>query len=285
MNFTGFGEILFDVFGETEILGGAPLNVASHISRLGGQCTVISALGKDRLGEKALQEIKNRNISVEEIALLGSFPTGVAEIKLVNKDADYTFNTPCAWDRIECQKKIVCDVFYFGSLAQRSQESRQTLHTLLDSISAKYIFFDVNLRKGFYSKEILEKGCQVCSILKVNEEELGVFSKIFALKAKSDKTLLQEISQRFAIPVILLTKGKEGAFCYAKGQLYYHETQDVKVVDTVGAGDGFSAGFLFGFAETGDVKESLRLGSRLADFIVTRQGAVPYYEKSMFLKI
>jgi fructokinase len=282
MDFTGFGEILFDVFGETETLGGAPLNVASHIGLLGGSGNIVSAVGNDALGRRALAEIAKRNVSVERVAVLDGVPTGIANIRMERKDADYSFNEPCAWDRIAYDGSVDSDVFYFGSLAQRSRGNRNLLRRLLDTTGARYVFFDVNLRKEFYSREILEEGCRACNILKLNEDELDVFARIFSLEEEDDGNRLAELSRRFSIPIVLLTKGRYGAFCLSDGNLLHHPVRDVAVVDTVGAGDGFSAGFLFSLVETGDLEDALSLGSAIADFVVSRQGAVPYYDASMF---
>ncbi len=274
MTFLNFGEILFDVFKDYRKLGGAPLNVAAHLSLLGGKGAIISALGRDEMGCEALAMIKSFGLDTSNIKL-SSYETGRADITLNGKNADYTFNSPCAWDDITLSTTLpkAVDVIYFGTLAQRSETSKNTLKTILDTLSSKHVFFDVNLRKEFYSIDILRYGISKATILKMNNEEWPIIKKALGI---------EKVEELFSsVEMVLITKGKEGTDLYTKGCIYHQDCSSVKVVDTVGAGDSLSAGFLYTLIETGDAKRALKVGSHLADYVVSHEGAIPEYDEKL----
>ena len=281
-----FGEILWDVYGESKKIGGATFNVSGHFSKLGDQSYMISALGDDELGNEAFKSIESIGVDKSFVNTV-SYPTGCAFVSLENGCPSYSFNSPCAWDFIkldeEQQKKLFADeydVFVFGSFSQRNEISRNTLELILDNIKAKEVFFDVNLRLSHYSKEIIEKGLERTTILKVNEDEEKVIREMFSL---DDITAL--FSRYKNLKMIILTCGSSGSIIYTGIEKYSSTPENVKVVDTVGAGDSFSAAFLHFIIKGDDVPIALEKATEVASFVVQYQGALPSYSDELKEKL
>lgn len=278
MDFISFGEILFDVFPDKATLGGAPLNVAGHLTKLGLNGYILSAVGDDELGKRAISEINNLGLNTEKISTL-NYETGKAIITLNGKNAEYEFNMPCAWDNIPLLPLPEhVSLIYYGTLAQRGN-SKQTLKELLNKVSSDHRFFDVNIRKHFYSDEIIKEGVKNATILKLNDEEVDIVLDALKLKMRGYRGL-EELAKSYNLDLVLLTKGKEGTMCY-KDKWYRVPCAEVEVVDTVGAGDSLSAGFLASYIKTGDLEKSLIIGSHIADYVVTKRGAIPEYDEEL----
>ena len=278
MDFISFGEILFDVFPDKATLGGAPLNVAGHLTKLGLNGAILSAVGNDELGKRALNEIEALGLSTDMIATL-DYETGKAIITLNGKNAEYEFNDPCAWDNIPLQALPEnVTLIYYGTLAQRGN-SKNTLKELLNSVQSQHRFFDVNIRKHFYSDEIIKEGVENATILKLNDEEVDIVLDALKIEMRGYRGL-EELFKEYNLDLILLTKGKEGTMCF-KNKWYRVPCAPVEVVDTVGAGDSLSAGFLASYIKTGDLEKSLLFGSHIADYVVTKRGAIPEYDEKL----
>lgn len=278
MDFISFGEILFDVFPDKATLGGAPLNVAGHLTKLGLNGAILSAVGNDELGKRALNEIEALGLSTDIIATL-DYETGKAIITLNGKNAEYEFNDPCAWDNIPLQALPEnVTLIYYGTLAQRGN-SKNTLKELLNSVQSQHRFFDVNIRKHFYSDEIIKEGVENATILKLNDEEVDIVLDALKIEMRGYRGL-EELFKEYNLDLILLTKGKEGTMCF-KNKWYRVPCAPVEVVDTVGAGDSLSAGFLASYIKTGDLEKSLLFGSHIADYVVTKRGAIPEYDDNL----
>ena len=278
MNYINFGEVLFDVFPDRATLGGAPLNAAVHMSRLGLDGMTVSALGRDELGERALSEIRELGMNTDGIAVIGK-ETGKAVVTLTDGNADYTFNDDNAWDNIpvpQCLPDKV-DIIYYGTLARRAEQSRKTLDYILSHTEADHVFFDVNIRKKYYTKEIIRTGLEKATILKLNDEEVPVILEAADIAASGQKGL-EELREKYRLSLVLLTLGSRGSMCLGD-RWYSAEPEKAAVVDTVGAGDSLSAGFLASYMNDGDISRALRTGTKLASFVVTRRGAIPPYTK------
>ena len=278
MDFISFGEILFDVFPDKATLGGAPLNVAGHLTKLGLNGAILSAVGNDELGKRALNEIEALGLSTDMIATL-DYETGKAIITWNGKNAEYEFNDPCAGDNIPLQALPEnVTLIYYGTLAQRGN-SKNTLKELLNSVQSQHRFFDVNIRKHFYSDEIIKEGVENATILKLNDEEVDIVLDALKIEMRGYRGL-EELFKEYNLDLILLTKGKEGTMCF-KNKWYRVPCAPVEVVDTVGAGDSLSAGFLASYIKTGDLEKSLLFGSHIADYVVTKRGAIPEYDDNL----
>ncbi len=280
-----FGEILWDVFGEKRTLGGAPLNVAGHFSRLGGHAAVISCLGDDELGRLTIEAMDKLSVDRRFVHVDKDGVTGRALVTLKDGIPSYRFDDPCAWDKIvlsdEENAEITSrswNVFVFGTLAQRSEASRNSLNYLLDHIRADVIFFDVNLRLDFYNKEIIKRGIEKADILKMNDEEVPIVCALLGLEGDNPVPSLIDM---YCLKAVLVTRGKDGSDIYYKNGVYHQDSRKVPVVDTVGAGDSLSAGFLF-FLTMGDsVPDALAKASMLADYVVQNAGAIPEYDSDL----
>ncbi len=284
MKAAAFGEILWDVFEDVRTLGGAPLNVLAHLSKLGADCSIVSAVGRDSLGEDTLERVRQLGINGEYI-FSSQYPTGKAEIELKDGIPGYSFNFPCAWDDIRPDDGKISEflsehysVFIYGTLSQRSDVSRATLERILSSINADEFFFDVNFRKDFFSREILEKGFRKATIVKMNDEEIPVAAALFGISAGSFVSALQD---RWNVERVVVTLGKEGSVCFSGGKEYRQSSGKVRVVDTVGAGDSFSAAFLDSLARGYDERKAMERASLLADYVVAHEGATPDYDESI----
>ena len=287
MKFICFGEILFDIFKDSARIGGAPLNVAAHFQKLGATGTIVSAVGDDELGRSALDTVKKFGIGSEHIHI-SEFPTGKAEVFLVDGIADYAFNEPCAWDDIKISDELKgpFDVLCYGTLAQRSEQNRKALCRIWDSIDVPVRFFDVNIRKNFYSKEIIDQGLRHATVLKMNNDEIPVIANAADIGKKNFDETIAELFHRYPLDIILVTLGKEGSVCCTKdGKIFRQNCKDITVVDTVGAGDSLSAGFLYMMLKGAPLQQALAFGSTLADYVCAHQGAIPEYDEELLNKI
>lgn len=281
-DFIVFGEILFDCFGDTSTLGGAPLNAGIHLSRLGLKGRIVSAVGDDSLGHRALEEARAAHLDVSAVAVSGNAATGRADVVMRGTDADYVFNGDAAWDAIPYPDSIEerTRILYFGTLAQRSKTSRETLASLIRNVKAEHIFYDVNIRKHFYSEETVRASLAACTILKMNSEELPLIERL------SGESGVEGIMEHYSIDTVLVTEGSAGAFAVCRGAHRFRAVpSDVPVADTVGAGDAFSAGFLAALVKGLGVERALKAGSVLADFTVSHRGAVPPYDSTITGKL
>ncbi len=281
-DFISFGEILFDCFDGMQTLGGAPLNVSVHLSRLGFGGCIISAVGNDSLGRKALEEIRNTGLSTERIAVLDGVATGRADVVLSADDADYEFNSPAAWDMIPYPERIEshASVIYFGTLAQRCAASRTALRRLLSNMTADTVFFDVNIRKSFYTGDIIREGLRAATVLKMNDAEVPIVLR------ESGCSSPDEICRRYSVSDVIITEGKQGSSLIKNdGSITRYSAGSSDAVDTVGAGDSLSAGFIASLLKGMTTEEALRIGSVLADYVVTKHGATPEYDEKIKSKL
>lgn len=272
MNLLSFGEVLYDCFGESKKIGGAPLNVAYHFVKLGGQASVISAVGSDELGDNAIRIMKKAGVD-SSLIYRSKFPTGRADITMNGNEADYTFNDPCAWDDIRAMSPLPeeTDILYFGTLALRNKTSLETFRRIFGSVQAKLSYFDVNLRKDFYSKDLIIEGLKLCDIIKVNENEINVI-----LSLSGSKTI-QDLIREYNLKMVIYTLGENGSAIYTEDKEYHFEALKVTVEDTVGAGDSYTACFLYNYLKTNNIEQSAQKATRLSAFVCTKQGGMPEY--------
>lgn len=281
MKMLSFGEILFDVFPSSRRIGGAPLNVAAHFAKLLGESTIVSAVGNDELGAEAIKEVAALGLDTSHIKV-SKYDTGRADITMQGKNADYTFNEPAAWDDITLDRPLEknYDIIYFGTLVQRNRTSRETLAKILSSTNAKHVFYDVNIRKHFYTDEIILSSLERATILKVNDEELPLIAKIADAETDNERNTAAKLIKDFNLEMVILTKGKEGTAIFTRDGQNSLRPGDVPVIDTVGAGDSLSAGLLATYLKSGDIIKALRVGSALADYVVSHRGAIPSYDEA-----
>jgi len=273
-----FGEVLWDVFPSYRKLGGAPLNVAAHLCRLGSEGSIISRIGEDELGEELLQNVQEIGVDISYLQADATFDTGTVYVTVDNDGIPtYEIKYPTAWDHIEInfantQFVAEVDALLFGTLPTRSQTSYETLLHL--AARAKKNIFDLNVRQDFYSKEIIHKLLTISQILKINEDESVLLSDMFGIE---EKDLLTELTDQYQLELIIRTRGADGSEVFKAGEYHRVHGEKITVVDTVGAGDAFLACFLHYYLGGYNIEESLILGGKLGAFVATQEGAIPDY--------
>lgn len=282
------GEALWDVLPEGKKLGGAPVNFAYHVSQFGLESRMVSAVGQDKLGAEILENFRQKQLYglIETVP----YPTGTVQVEL---DAEgvpcYDIKEGVAWDNIPytqaleglaSQTRAVC----FGSLAQRSIVSRQTIHRFLDAMpddADTLRIFDINLRQGFYTKEILCDSFRRCNILKINDEELVTVSRMFGYPGIDLQDKCWILLAKYNLKMLILTCGVNGSYVFTPGHVSFVETPKVQVADTVGAGDSFTAAFVAATLKGLPVAEAHRLAVDTSAYVCTQQGAMPVLPESL----
>jgi fructokinase len=274
-----FGEILFDVFLEHKKIGGAPLNVASRLKRLGADVAMISAVGVDANGEKLTNYLNDLQINTSGIEEKLGYPTGIVNVILNEKgNASYDIQYPSAWDKIEISdvnKKIVeeADFLVYGSLSCRDTVSKKTLLELL--ALAKYKIFDVNLRVPHYTKKNVQDLLQAADFIKFNDEELYEICEGLGSEIKSLEQNIKFIAEKTNTDTICVTLGAHGAILYYKDKFYRNSGFKVHVVDTVGSGDSFLASLIIKLLSGNDPQHAIDFASAIGAIVAQSEGANP----------
>lgn len=281
MKVLSFGEILFDIIEGEPYLGGAPLNFAGHLAQFGVDAYILSAVGKDALGSEALRQIEGLGVKTDFVQVKEEYSTGTVPVVFLNGQPDYTIVRDVAYDYIELngQEKALAgfDVLYFGTLAQRNEESRNTLRQLLSKKNYKQVFYDINLRKDCFNKELIHESLQYCSMLKLNDEEVEVLSQMFFGENLTMQDFCARIALEYNLEVVVVTAGAKGCYILEGLELFFVNGYPSKVVDTVGAGDSFSAAFVFHYLKQGDALVAADIANRLGAFVASSRGPLPAY--------
>ena len=277
----GLGEILWDMLPSGKALGGAPANFAYHAQELGGSSVVVSCVGNDELGREIISSLENLDMTSELLSVDKVHPTGVVSVT-INKEMkpSYRIQEEVAWDYIPetpllrelaSKSEAVC----FGTVAQRLHLSRMTIQTFLRLMEHDSIrVFDINLRQNFYTYEVIKTSLDMANVLKLNENELSVVKKILRLKG-NEKKILNELSRKYSLRLIALTKGIEGSILYSDGKISKHEGYRVEIGDTVGAGDAFVAALVTGLLRGYELDDLNNKANRVASYICSKHGATP----------
>lgn len=276
----GIGELVWDVFPSGKQLGGAPVNFAYFAKELGAEAYPVAALGCDELGDEAMEVVRPSGLKLDYIQRT-SLPTSRV---LVTTDEEgvpqYEIVENVAWDAMECTPEILdlasqADVICWGSLAQRSRKSRESILAMVDAAPENCLrVFDINLRQKFYSKEVIEESLKRADILKLNEDELPVVSEIFAVEG-SEADQIAHIIKRFSLRSIIYTQGAVCSEVYdASGLVSRMDTPKVKVADTVGAGDSFTATYVTSILLGKTPAQAHELAVKVAAYVCTQNGAI-----------
>ena len=282
MKVLGMGEALWDVLPEGKKIGGAPANFAYHVSQFGLDSRACSAIGDDPLGKELVENFDRQN--VKYILQTVPYPTGTVQVELdPNGVPVYDIKENVAWDNIGFTPELEelakeTSAICFGSLAQRNVVSRETINKFLDAIPEEndpLIVFDVNLRQGFYTKEILENSMERCNILKINDEELVIVSRMFGYPGIDLQDKCWILLGKYNLKMLILTCGVNGSYVFTPGNVSFLPTPKVEVADTVGAGDSFTAAFIASILQGKTVKEAHDKAVRTSAFVCTQKGAMP----------
>lgn len=274
-----FGEVLWDVLPGESIAGGAPMNVAIRLQSLGVPSLIISRTGRDEAGSRLLDIIRNKNVDCSLIQEDPDLPTGEVLVSLDGSgSATYDIVYPSAWDKIAINPENVlavknADAFVFGSLACRDLVSANTLVELLGL--AIYKIFDVNLRSPFYSFPLIEKLMRIADLVKMNDDELALIASAMGSASADLEENIRFISHKTQTETVCVTRGANGAVLYIDGQLYSHPGFEVKVADTIGAGDSFLAALIAKNLGSTNYQESLNFAAAMGAIVASHKGANP----------
>ncbi|MBT8262949.1 MAG: carbohydrate kinase [Bacteroidia bacterium] len=271
-----FGEVLWDVFPNKVLLGGAPLNVAMRLHSLGAKVQMISSVGDDEFGKEAVSQILDHGLSVSGIHISESKPTGTVQVSLTKGIASYSISEDVAWDHIiiseDNRLKISnADALVFGSLALRTDHNSNLLKELLES--TRFAIFDLNLRPPYYSDDLLKELMQRADLIKMNDEELNYVCAILNIEDESLDERIHQIAERTYSDSICVTLGPEGAILFQNKTITRHPGFKVNVSDTVGAGDSFFAGLIYELLSGSGPGEALSTGCALGALVASKEGA------------
>lgn len=278
----GMGEALWDVLPEGKKIGGAPANFAYHVSQFGLTSCVVSAVGPDALGKEIQENLTSKGLNhlIAEVP----YPTGTVQVEIDQAGVpQYEIKENVAWDNIPYTSQLEAlakrtQAVCFGSLAQRNVVSRETINRFLDAMPQtedSLVVFDVNLRQGFYNKEILCNSMKRCNILKINDEELVTVSRMFGYPGIDLQDKCWILMGKYNLKMLILTCGINGSYVFTPGNVSFQPTPKVDVADTVGAGDSFTAAFIASVLKGKSVAEAHSIAVRTSAFVCTKDGAMP----------
>jgi fructokinase len=283
MRVVSIGEILWDVIGEKEYLGGAPFNLCAHLAQLGHEVFFVSAVGCDERGRRTLERLKSLSIDTSYVLCTDVAATGISEVSLDQEGkATHCLPRPAAYDHVSliveqrnalAKKKI--DWICYGTLAQTQARPRALTRQLFNDNPRARRFFDVNLRPRNWSPELVEDLLAQATAVKLNDEEAVVLNEFLGWPAFSLEHFAGLAGERFKLEVVCITRGASGSALWRKGEYVEARGFKVAVADTVGSGDAFSAALLHGINLGWPLKEVGEFSNRVGALVASRPGATP----------
>ena len=295
MKIVSIGEVLWDMLPTGRKVGGAPANFAFHAMQLGADVRILSRIGNDELGQEVIEFYHSLGLSTELIETDVTAPTGTVGVELsAEGQPKYTIHENVAWDNIEATESAVrftqnADAVYFGSLAARTEPALQTIQTLVSQTKPSALrVLDLNLRDPFVDRNVIESLLQFSNVLKLNDEELTRIAAMFDVsgEASSRSTALHSrlsswFIDNYGLKMLILTCGSQGSRIFADGKEHCCESRKINVVDTVGAGDAFTAMVVVGLLSGLPIESIHERASEIAAFVCTQSGATPQLPKTM----
>lgn len=276
------GELLWDVLPTEKLLGGAPANFCHRLRQLGVNSRMVSRTGEDALGEELVRGLKALNFDLSLIQVDPSYPTGTVDVSLT-ADGNPTFviNTDVAYDHLEATPELIeaaqaASLICFGTLVQRSAKTRATIYQVLEGAPDATKFLDINLRKNCYSADTVSESLQRTDIVKLNTSEVTIISELLSLEANEPKKLARRLIKDFGVTTVLVTLGEKGV--YALDALGHESTVpgiSIQVVDTIGSGDSFAAGFVSTYLKGAPLEECCHFGNLTGALNATKKGGMP----------
>lgn len=273
------GEVVWDVFSDKTVLGGAPVNVAYHLKSLGQDVLPISRVGDDALGKETKQKVKSLGLPLAGIQEDMELATGRVNVTVgENNEPSFDIVAPSSWDNIELDLALeaIGDSSFqmvFGTLGQRDPRSRATIRALWSK--ASFRFYDVNLRPPFTTRELVEESLAVADLVKVNEHELAQLAEWAEIAFTDEKKAALKLMNRYNCSALVVTEGALGAWVATEDEIFSHQGFPTKVADTVGAGDAFFAALIEGILQKRPWQESLERANRRGSFVASQHGATP----------
>jgi fructokinase len=288
----GLGELLWDIFPDSRQLGGAPANFAYMTSLLGDEGIVASRVGNDELGAGAKQQLERLGLRTSYIQLDPTYRTGIVQVEVDAKgQPTFQIAEPAAWDSFEwtaawqalAQK---ADAVCFGSLAQRSPQSRQTIHSFLKTIRRETTrIFDVNLRQSYYSAQILADSAKQADIIKLNHDELPTVVQLLGFPFHDEESAAQWLRHTFHTKLVCITRGAGGSLLISEYAKHEHPGISVQVADTVGSGDAFTAALVYHFLRRGSLATMNEAANGMGSWVASQTGATPTRDESRLVRI
>ena len=275
------GELLWDELPTGPVLGGAPCNVAYRLHTLGVPVAMISRVGQDSLGEEALAVLRQQTVPTEWIQRDSKRPTGTVDVK-INADGNpsYTINQNVAYDAIEATPEVCSLVakaraICFGTLVQRAPIARESLQLLLNSARDSERVLDINLRRDCYTRETVDWSLRSATVLKLNRSEVEVLVQMLGYQSGSLSGFCGKLFESYPLRTCIITLGECGALAIERnGGTVYEPGHRLTIVDTIGSGDSFTAGFIACKLRGSSLAESVRYGNVLGALAATRRGAM-----------
>ena len=287
----GLGEALWDMLPSGKHLGGAPLNFAYITSLLGENAIIATRIGNDDLGKEIETVLRVRNLDFSGIQIDPELPTGTVDVSFKSGQPQYEIREPVAWDALEWSAKwreiaSKCDAVCFGSLAQRAQKSRETIENFLENTRPDCIkVFDINLRRPFYSREVIASSLALATILKTNDEELPEIARMFSLSCDRTEQEMRAVLEKFGLEMVFVTRGERGAMAATVDEVAEHSGFSVQVRDTVGAGDAFTAAAIHSVVSGMSLKKTLAFANRWAAWVASQAGGMPTITEKLRLEM
>lgn len=276
----GIGELLWDIFPNHKRLGGAPANFAYHTHQLGAEAWPVSCIGSDSCGIELRKQLLELGMDAEYVTETSDYPTGTVDVVLNSGKPTYEIHEDVAWDHLLLSPSLLelagrLDAVCFGSLSQRSDESRETIREFLKSMSEDALkIYDVNLRQAFFSKALVQESLELANILKLSDEELPVVADYFGLEGDTIDQLMA-LRNRFDLRLIAYTRGPDGSIVLGKYEMDDFPGCEILAVDTVGAGDSYTAALCIGVLKGWPLSNVNEFANKVSAFVCMQKGATP----------
>jgi fructokinase len=277
------GEFLWDVFRDSEKLGGAAFNFSVHLSRLGHPVRFISAVGEDERGRRAREAARRVGLSDDLIQVTGEVPTGHVSVFVdAAGQPDFTIHRPAAYDAVklgdgelDALARLDPEWLYFGTLHQFVPASREQTRRLMEALPRARRFYDINLRRNSYTPELVSELMTLAQVVKLNDEEVAKLESHFGTSLGSLEAFTRHWSEKLGWQAVAVTRGAHGCAIRLGHEYVEVPGYTVRVADTVGSGDAFAAAFVHGLSEGWDARRTGDFANRLGALIASRPGAVP----------
>jgi fructokinase len=279
----GLGELLWDCFPDRRLPGGAPANVAFHAQQLGLSAAVATRVGRDELGDELITYLENANLRTDLVQRDPSHPTGTVSVTPHSATgSSYSFLDNSAWDHIAPTNELMSAVqnaqaLCFGTLAQRRPDSRNTVHRCLQGANKDcLIVYDVNLRPPFFARDWIAKSFKRSTIIKVNDDEVRTLSQVFEFGPLDDAQFATKLLEEYPqLILVCVTRGANGCVGVSREDVFDLPGIRIKVADTVGAGDAFTAGIVYGQLQKWSTIKTLDFANQFGTLVAGRHGAMP----------
>jgi fructokinase len=276
----GLGELLWDDFPDGKRPGGAPANVAFQANQLGCQGLVATRVGTDASGDELLEQLRQKGLNLSTVQRDPEHPTGLVTVSLKDGIPTYQIHENVAWDFLQLDDSLAsamkgADAVCFGTLAQRNAASRETIHQAVALTPENCLrVYDVNLRQNYYQKDWIEASLKLASVVKLNDEEVEILAPVLELSADHQE-FARGLIRTYGPRLVCITRGAKGCLVVTERESHDIPGKAVKVADTVGAGDAFTAGLIVAQLRNWPLGLSAEFANRIGGLVASRQGAMP----------